>query len=323
MEGSPEQKLSLLLGSNLESEISRKQAAFGGLLTHQAAVRLLCQENGISTEEKILLADARVALLPFSFIARVDRVFPIQHFPGGSTQSLRLHISDKSGEATLVLWNEQARLAQGTILNGDWIECHGAYFRSGEIAIMGKGSFSLTGQSEASDLGSLKEGICNVRGRAGKVKGVRIYHDRKTGQEKQMLEFSICNNGKCLRAVAWSFHEGQHEPREGESVALENAVFKNSEIHLNSFSRIVSMGQNQGQTGKFLGMSFVGGSAMVKIGAKEFPADIQEALHLFCISEMQGVPPQELLAIKSRALEGKNAKYLVKEGKLESLKFEG
>jgi len=317
------EKLAEMLGSSFDAEVQRKMDSFGGLLTRTAAVRMLCQENGISTEEKILLKDARASLLPFSFSARVDRVFPVQQFPGGLAKSVRLHISDGPCARTLVLWNEQASLAAG-LLAGDRVECSGAYFRSGEIAIGRKGTLSRAGARAASSVAGLREGMCSVEGKVEGAEGMRSYRDRKTGEGKRMYSFSISSGGKSCRAVWWSPPDGAALPRAGDSVALENANFRAGELHLNSGSRVLVQGASGGTEGIFQGAFLEGGSVAIRVGGQGFALAPADALSLLGIGHApSGVSPQALISIKSRALEGKKASCLVEGGRLVSLKFEG
>jgi len=326
MDELPEEKLAALLGNALEQKVKEKADSFGGLLTREAAMLLLCQENGISTERKLPLSEARASILPFSFSARVDRIFPIQQFPGGIMRTVRLHISDKSGEATLVLWNEQAKLAEGGILAGDNIECRGAYARAGEMTIGRNGSIVRTGGACTAQVGHLPIGICNAEGQVGGVEGARSYRDSRTGEEKAMHSFSICNEGECVRVVAWSLPEGAHLPQKGEHVVLENATFRNGELHLNAFSRIVAKGGfcASEQRGIFLGAAIDGGEAVISVGREKFCMPISEAPVLLNVRTVPpGVDAASLVSIKSRALEGKEARYFSEGGKLVFLKFEG
>ncbi|MFA6329007.1 MAG: hypothetical protein WCY41_06205 [Candidatus Micrarchaeia archaeon] len=324
-EESPEQRLSLLLGGALEQKVKEKIDSFGGLLSREAAVIILCQENGISAERKLPLSEARASMLPFSFSARVDRIFPVQQFPGGSFRTVRLHISDQSGEATLVLWNEQAKLAEGGIFAGDAIECSGAYARAGEISIGRGGGISRAGNGTALAVAGLKAGLCNVRGIVEKAESLRAYRDRKTGAEKSMLQFSICSGGKCCRAVWWSPPGDAPQLREGAEVVLEGASFRDGELHLNSFSRIVagSGPGASGKAGKFLGAAVDGNEAILSIGAEKFRMPIGNALPILGVQAVpRGVAVATLLSIKARALEGKEAHYFSEGNSLASLKFE-
>ncbi|MFA6907407.1 MAG: hypothetical protein WC263_01110 [Candidatus Micrarchaeia archaeon] len=323
MEQSAEHRLAALLGGSLEGKVKEKADSFGGLLTRGAAVQLLCQENGISTERKLLLSEALASLLPFSFSARVERVFPAQQFPGGTMRTVRLHVSDKSGQATIVLWNEQARIAEGGIFAGDTVECSGAYFRAGEIAISRNGAVSRAAGGAELDVAGLREGLCNVRGSVGEAGGMRTYRDRKTGAEKRMLAFTICSGGKCCRAVWWSPPEGAPRLQAGAQVVLEGASFREGEIHLNGFSRVVSQGAPGGKAGGFSGISIEGPDAVVAIGNEKFRMPIHGALALFRLHAVPpGVDAATLLSIKSRSLEGKSARYFSEGGSLASVEFE-
>ncbi len=321
-EGSPEQKLSQLLGNALEQAVKEKISSFGGLLAREAAVQLLCLENGISTEKKMLLSEARATMLPFSFSARVDRVFPIQQFPGGTMRTVRLHISDKSGEATLVLWNEQAKIAEGGIFAGDEIECSGAYVRAGEISIGRNGGIARAGKSRMPDIASLKEGLCNVQGTVEKVEGARSYTDRRSGEKKQMLPFTLCSGGKCCRAVWWSPPAEAPQLREGMEVVLEGATFREGELHLNSFSHVSAQGAPGGLAGTFKGISFEGDDAVIEISGEKFRSSIADALLLFRLFPAGGVLPQTLLSIKAAALAGRTVAYSSDGNKISSLELE-
>ena len=317
-EESPERRLSQLLGASLEGKVREKTDEFGGLLTREAAVQLLCMESGISSERKLALSQAHSSSLPFSFCARVERVFPPQQFPGGAL-SVRLHVSDKSGVATLVLWNEQAELAEG-IFAGDGICCTGAHFRSGEISLSRRGTMARTGAYGAVDAGSLKEGVNNVQGIAASVEAPRAYKDRSTGAEKTMLAFRLQSGGRSVRAVAWAYLQNEPPLREGEEVVLENAVFKNGELHLNAFSRIARKGGG-GKEGKFRGAAIEGGRAVLSIDGEEFSMPLQEALASLGVNAVPpGVDASTLLSIKSGALEGKAVLYFSEGNKLSAVK---
>jgi hypothetical protein len=314
-----EQRLFERLGAAAEDAIVAKIARFGGLLTRRAAVRLLCRENGIDLQKKIPLSKAPSSSLPFSFSARIERVFPLQRFPGGD-KSLRLHISDGQGQSTVVLWNEQADAAQG-ILCGDEIECRGAYFRSGEIAVGKGGSVLRASHFCPPPVSAAKEGACTV---VGTVKGEaqeREYTDRQSGDGRRMASFFLCDSQGCLRAVAWEIPE-QGLPHEGDEVVLENAVFKAGELHLNSLSRIVTTGSSA-QSGVLERVEAEAGRLVFAISGKAFFAPQKEGLALAGIPSLpDGVSAETALWIRARALLGKTVRYAESGGKLRHLSFD-
>lgn len=325
MEGAAEEKLRARLGGRFESEVQLKIGSFGGLLSRNAAARLLCLESGISTEERLPLSQARGARLPFSFSARVDRVFRVQHFPGGAQKSVRLHISDSSGEATLVLWNEQAAPVEGgSILAGDTVECAGAYFRSGEIFIGRGGSVARIGGSSAVLVSALSGGVQNVEGVVDSAEEPREYLDRQSGERRRMLAFTICSGGACCRAVWWSPPDDAPKLRKGDEAVLEGASLRGGELHLGNYSRTIVRSKAGALEGEFGGISFDGDEAAIRIGDREFRASLPEALQLFGLQPaLQGILPQTALAIKAAALAGKGASCSAEGGRLASLHFQG
>ena len=63
MEETPEGKLREKMGDACDSAIAQKIAEFGGLLSRNAAAALLCRQNGIDLERRILLSEANICLL--------------------------------------------------------------------------------------------------------------------------------------------------------------------------------------------------------------------------------------------------------------------
>ncbi|MCX6772247.1 MAG: hypothetical protein NTV88_00550 [Candidatus Micrarchaeota archaeon] len=315
-----EEKLQGKLGEKYDSSVEGKIAEFGGLLTRRAAIRLLCKENGIDTEKKIVLSAAVAESLPFSFSGKVDRIFPVQIFASGE-RCVRLHLSDVGGQGTLVLWGSQTSLIDGEISIGDEIECKGAYVRSGEIHLGREGKITHAKKFQITPIGKLAAGICSTEGEVREIFLDYDYTDKKTGAAKKMASFLLCAKGSenCLRVVMWSAPQGTPKPVEGDFLLLENVVFKNNEAHFNSFSRMVRKVSAQEKTGEIVSVNMdVGGEgAIFRIGKESFALPISEALALLGIKKVpEGVEPATILAIKSEGMKGKTARYRLSEGKI-------
>jgi len=324
MAATPEEMLKEKLGDELEGKIAAKISEFGGLLTRAAAVRLLCKENGIETEEKLSLSQSASAKLPFSFQAKVERVFPVQAYANGSDRSVRLHISDNSWEATLVLWNEQAKLTGGEISVGDEMECRGAYFRSGEIWVGKNGSVKKISGAAPMLIANLTEGICNVEGDVGEVEPDHEYADRKTGEKKVLSSFQLCNGLDCRRVLLWHSKAAGEQPKVyvGDGLFLENVTFRNGEIHFNSYSRMVVRKSSQEKTGVLEKASADGDFAEFEIGGERFRLSMKEALLLLGVASVpEGVGAETLFSIKAQGFVGKNAVYRIEGGKLAGISF--
>lgn len=307
-----EDKLQEKLGDAFEGKVAEKIGEFGGLLTRSAAVRLLCKQQGIEVEIKLSLREAADCQLPFSFEAKIDRIFPVQSFANGAGRSARLHLSDSSGEATLVLWNEQLPLLDGQLSIGDTIACSGAYFRSGEIVLSRGGKLGRAAAYPLTPIGKLSQGVCNVKGEAREVEPDRHYLDRKTGGEKAFSSFQLCEGKECARVVMWSSPDGTQKPENGDCLLLENVSFRAGELHFNASSRLVKKSSAAEKAGIFGGVSFRGSEAVFSIDGKEFPLPAGQALALLGIGAVpQGVRMETMLLIKAQGLAGKMARYRI------------
>ena len=320
-----EKLLSEKLGNAFEEKLGEKIREFGGLLTRRAAVMLLCRQNGIEVEKKASLGSlASMGALPFSFSAKVERIFPVQSYPNGADRSVRLHISDGSGQAILVLWNDQVKIAEEDLSSGDGIECTGAYLRGSEIQVGKNGAVKKLSGNSPLKVSQLTAGICSVEGVVGEVEPDYVYIDKKTGLEKSLSSFMLCEGDNCRRVVAWSFPQGAGKPSEGDVLRLENVVFKNSELHLNSSSRLVKKSSANDRTGTLQEIIVGEAEAAFLIDGKKYVAPTQEALALLGIKSVPpGVSPSTLLSIKSQELCGKKARYTVSGRNLRSIYFFG
>ena len=329
-----EEKLQLKLAEKYEERVAGKISEFGGLLTRRAAIRLLCKENGIDTGRKIRLAQAASETLPFSFSGSVDRIFPVQSFASGE-KCVRLHLSDSTGGGTLVLWNAQASLVEGALSAGDELECKGAYSRGGEIHLGREGAITVVKKFPPTPIGKLTAGACSTEGIVKEVEPDYHYLDKKTGGEKKMSSFQFCEEGVekggavggrehagggsdvCRRVVVWSIPEGTPNVEVGDSLLLENVLFKNGELHFNSFSRMVRKVSASEKSGKVESAKIAGVEAVLAIGKSEFRMGVLDALALLGITKVpDGVQPSTVLSIRLQAVVGKKAHYREEGGKL-------
>lgn len=316
-----EEKLHLKLAEKYEERVNGKISEFGGLLTRRAAIRLLCKENGIDTERRISLSQAASETLPFSFSASVDRIFPVQTFASGE-KCVRLHLSDKGGSGTLVLWNAQASLVEGTVSTGDELVCKGAYSRSGEMHLGREGAITVVKKNPATPVGKLTAGVCSTEGIVKEVEPDYHYLDKKTGGEKKMSSFQLCSDGDCRRVILWSAPEGTPNVEEGDSLLLENVLFKNGELHFNSFSRMVRKISAREKSGKVESAEIIGEEAVLKIGKSAFRFSVNDALALLGITKVpEGVQPSTVLSIRLQTVVGKKAHYKEENGKLSWLQL--
>ena len=323
MDETPEEKLRGRLGESCEGEIAHKVAEFGGLLSRNAAVALLCKMNGIDLEKRVPLAEARKMNLPFSFQAKIDRIFPVHVYPGSHNKSVRMHVSDGASQGTIILWNEQAKAVEGEISTGDIIECKGAYYKGGEVGIGKGGSIKKEKGFPITPLGKLPYGLCNVEGEVKAVEPDHFYEDRNSGVKKRLLSFTLCEGDACRRVVMWPPQSDGKKVSAGDVLLLENVFFRNNELHVDAYSRLVRKKTAGERFGKFVKAEVEGGTAFFQIDSEKYGAGLEEALALLRIRAVPpGVGAGTLITIKSREMEGKAVKYFVEGGKLTLLEVE-
>ena len=323
MEDDFEQALREKLGGAYEEKIAEKVSEFGGLLTRRAAVRILCKENGISLEQALPLKEALKSRVPFSFSARVERVFPVQEYQNSRDRSVRLHVSDREGDATLVLWNEQIAHARA-VSAGDTVECAGAYSRAGEISVGKSGKIAFAKARQLAKIGTLKEGICSLECTVREASLPRAFLDRKTSEERKMLPFTACQGGECVRAVIW-LSKGDASPPviSGDTVLIEDAVCRNGELHLNSFSRLSTVSSGSQLQGKLESISASGAKIAFTIDGREFSCGLSAGLEMLGIASIpDGVSAETIVSLKASELSGKSAIYFCSGNNLLKLKFE-
>ena len=308
MAGENEDALARRLGDGFEPAIAAKIAEFGGLLSREAAVALLCSQHKISFEKEITLPQAKSEAGLFSFKAKVDRIFPIQKFEGNFSRLVRLHLSDKAGKGTLVLWNEQASAVEGEISTGDTVECHLAYFRDGEICVSRAGTVAAIEKFPISGPERIAAGVCSVKG---------VARDKRGGEWPVAFSFLLCHEKNCVRAVAWRGQTGELEaPAEGDEIVLENAFFKNGEINIGEGSRIL-VARKRGSEGVLERLRVEDGELAFIVGGGKFAAPLEQGFGMLGIRALpQGVQPATVARLKAMEVEGRHVRYFAEGGKI-------
>ncbi len=104
-----------LHGEEIVEKVKQKQAQFHNLLTDEAALRILARENGVKLEKKekeINGFDAIVVGQPASGFARIMFIGEPRKFASKNNDNglvVNVGIAHGGGDATLVLWNRDAR----------------------------------------------------------------------------------------------------------------------------------------------------------------------------------------------------------------------
>jgi len=296
------------------SDLARK---YSGLLTREAAMRVIAKREGLLENEPMMLSDLRPDMSNVTFSATVNRIFPPLSSADGRKKSVRLFVSDSSGELTLVLWNEQAKLVEGTVGIGDSILVEGAYMRGGEIYLKFSGGIRVLEPAKVSKVKELKEGLNNA---LGAVKQVNLdYFFVRDGKERAMSSFEIEDGTGNARVVVWNEPQKVKELGVGDSVKIENALFRNGELHVNHYSRIVLLGRGKredvvsGEVGSYV---YEEGKIIALIDGKSIVFGEKLVLQFL---EASGIPTdvkvETVAMLKANSLVGKKMNVKVKDEK--------
>jgi hypothetical protein len=104
----------------------------------------------------------------------------------------------------------------------------------------------------------------------------------------------------------------------GDRLLLENVVFRNGELHFNSYSRMVVVKSAREKAG-ILDRAFVeGDESVLEIGGASFRLPVQDALAMLGIGSVpDGVGSKTMFLVRVQGAVGREAKYrLGQDGKL-------
>jgi hypothetical protein len=324
LDATAKKRLREKLGERYDSEVERKIAKYYGLLTVDVAEFLLAREHGLATKRIVTLSQVKPWMRSVNTRGMVQKVFPSQEFErnGKMGKSVRIVLLDETGTKTVQLLDANASLADWELGTGDTIEIEGAYPRKEELVLGSKGKLNVLKKTRLNRLSELKDGFNTVSGLVAEIN--LDYPYLKEGKEALMRSFVLDDGRGYRRVVVWNEPESVHvEP--GDEIRLESALFKNNELQIGSFSRVVMRkGEKKDVEGVIEGelqdiycrelqrnLAGEGGkeSLFVKIGEKEMEVPSGSELHVLGIRKLpQGVKLGTVVELKKQSLIGRKIK---------------
>jgi hypothetical protein len=180
----------------LGQAIDAKVSSFHGLLTRDAALRLIAKEKGLIRENECTLAGIPKGATEVSFSATVRKIWPVAVYPSGK-RSRVVEVADNESVRPFVLWNGDVEMAKG-LRTRDRITARGAYEKGGELHLGQGGTLEISQKAAFAQLGSLEEGQeAHVRGVITAVEGPG----------------SFVSGGRALKGFAFTISDGTDERR--------------------------------------------------------------------------------------------------------------
>ena len=296
--------LKSLSKEELEREIKEKIKSFHGLLTKEAALRLIARDKGLMREEK----DYRLAEIPkgarkFAFTAHVKKVWPVATYSSGK-KSRVVEIADDSGANAkalpLVLWNEDAELAK-SLRSRDEIRVKGAYEKGGELHLGYSGTLEVVKKAAFSDLAALHEGHeVHIRGAVSRVEG----HDSfvRDGRTYRGFSFFISDGTNERRCVVLEGMERAQKLKEGDEVIIEDAIVSSGNIDIRASTRILSRRLSHMLMGEVRKLECADDSLSVDVEGNEVTLDRENALRLMGVDVAPDIALSTVTALKKDKL---------------------
>lgn len=299
----------------LERKIAEKVESMNGFLTREAAIRIIANEFGVKNEEQVKLSNIIEGMNRIFVIAKLEQILKLQEFANGKKMR-KVVISDETGERELKLWNQDIDLLNN-LHSGDLIEIKGAYCKNNELSLGYDGtikvvqSASFANLSALSDLENLK---INAIGYVESIDGIKEYE--RNGQKRKMFLFSISDGTKSVRAIIWNDSDRGNVLFIGCEVKIENAIVRNGELHINSFSRFFVKKIRKGIKGKIENMKIVNGKLILEINGNKYEFVREDALKILNVQVADDIEIETVLELKKNEFLGKEVFIENENGKI-------
>ncbi len=301
----------------LDASILEKIKAFHGLLTREAAMRLLAKEKGLLKEEERAYELAKIpeGTKKLRINALVKKVWPVATYSSGK-RSRVLELEDSSGSRSLLLWNQDVELANN-LRSRDRISIRGAYERNGELHLGFNGELKMVSRAGFLDLaniagttGTLTDTTnAHVRGFVFRVLGPGEYV--RGGKSRRGSAFTIVvedGGGVPVTCVVFENSDRVIRLRVGDEVIFEDAEVAGGLIWIGKGSRMFSRRKDEMLCGKLDSLSAVndGSGMVVEIDGKSISLDRENALRLLGAAVADDISLPTVVTLKKQTLINRN-----------------
>ncbi|MEW5996932.1 MAG: hypothetical protein AB1657_05050 [Candidatus Micrarchaeota archaeon] len=286
-----------------ERKVDAKISSFSGLLTRDAAARLIAAEEGLLKEQVLPISKIKDGARDANIRGKIKKIFPMQEYRTGK-RSRSLLLKDETGEMEVKLWNEDADSVSGFHL-GDTVKVSSGYMREKILNIGYRGRVELEGREELLTPSNLREGVVSCRGRVSAISGMN-------GDE---FLFSISDGQKEARVCITHIPERGGRLSVGDTVMLEGAECDGHRLFLGEHSRMLVKKNSPDIFRGELGDFEVGAEgARIRIGGEEFHVAAQELVRFLKLEGLKkDIDLPAVARMKLTDLEGKWATVLFEQ----------
>lgn len=224
-----EEKLKQIYGESFEEKISETIAKYEGLLTREVAVKLLAKENGLLKDEAKKISEIKPGAKKVWLRAYVKEVEPTKTF--GEKRMRAVVLKDETGEIKLKLWNDQINMLK-RIKIGDLVEVKYAYEKNG-LSLSYGAELSVVEEAKLAPLALMEEGKVSLKEIVESVEG------KVQTKRGEFFVFYITDGEKKVKCIMVEGIDRGERVKPGEEIFIQNAVYKNDAVWINSRTRIL------------------------------------------------------------------------------------
>ena len=286
---------------DLEGGITAKIESFHGLLTREAAMRLIAKERGLlkREEKSYRLGDIPKGEKRVCFKARVRKVWPVADYASGK-RSRVVEVEDETGSMPFVLWNQDVELGNA-LRSKDELLVKGAYERNGELHLGYSGTLKVTEKAGFSPLDGLEDGQnVHLRGFVAKMEGQDSFV--KGTDTVQGFSFMLSDGKSERRCVMLGGLERAGKLEEGDDVIIENGTVRNGNVEIDSDVRVLSRRARDMLIGELSMLECEGEKLLAKVGEKEVALDRLNALRFLGVQAADDIDLCTVVNLKKDAL---------------------
>src|SRR3989338_2896385 len=245
-------------GKELEDKVSEKQKKFSGLLTREGALKLIAIDEGFAAKPFnqtvfLKISEAKQQQEFASFVARVKQINCALEFEreGRKGKVCNIIIADESGEAILVLWNDDVDFAERKIERNSCIRIENALVKNGEFHSNLYTGISLEQNPIAGlpDFSKPKIALSNIKegddffARIA-MKG-KLTEFERDGEKRFVINLTVEDERGSKTLVCWNRNAvSANFLKEGDVLKVESVQVKNGELHASRQTHLVLHAKN-------------------------------------------------------------------------------
>jgi len=298
----------------LEKEIKSKIKSFHGLLTREAAIRLLAKEKNLikKDEEK----EYKISEIPkgkgtkkITIRASVKKVWQIAQYSSGK-RSRVVEIKDETGSALLILWNEDVKLANG-LRSGDKIQVKGVYEKNNELHLGYSGKLDIVERAGFLNLSAIPDqNGDHIHARGFVISKVQKKEIEKNGRKSSLTSFVLGsgedNVESSIECIIYSAEERSKNLQIGDELIIEDAELTDRLIWIGSGTKILSRRPKEMLIGKIEKIECVGSDSHamlnVVVSGKEVSFERERALSFLGVKVAEDIALETIVTLKKESL---------------------